>query len=360
MNEKQKTNELEEIDELCSKIQNSSFINTSSSTSSKTRTSSTSASSSEIIIKSTATVIICDAWYGFPLQKRPRQERILGVSRQIYNFISWNDTYFIEQKRRQQQQQRRKVTVNVENDNQNLEESSCITTMENVKATIYVVGKEEDVQAIKVRIDELSNKNKMDTKSKEVNNGDDDNSEDANNIATKCVYLPGVALESLCEKLIEAKSQSVTYLSPDASKTLNPIEAPPSIIVVGMLVDRKVQSNRSKHRAEQITTSQDGGDNNEKDDGNTKIDQKSTAQHIRCARLPLDVLNVSDLGSDEALNIDTVMEMTQRWWYNHGLSQLECRYKVDTRLFADAAARALLTHRGRHPNRLLHGNGQDQ
>ena len=31
-------------------------------------------------------IIICDAWYGFPSQKRPRKERINAVSRQLSNF----------------------------------------------------------------------------------------------------------------------------------------------------------------------------------------------------------------------------------------------------------------------------------
>mmetsp|Transcript_27797 Transcript_27797/g.31858 ORF Transcript_27797/g.31858 Transcript_27797/m.31858 type:complete len:189 (-) Transcript_27797:58-624(-) len=175
-----------------------------------------------------------------------------------------------------------------------------------------------------------------------------------------------------------------------------------------MLVDRKVQVNRSKSRAESVSNGprivlhQQEMQGQQEEQGQ----QQQESYHMDCARLPLDVLNVSDLQTDEALNIDTVMEMVQRWWYNcHAMminhddddpknyhfhnniknnddkkkSRKEDIQKVVVlvenndhdhdeiqkveafhekklqRLFKDAAARALLTHRGRHPNRIVHG-----
>ena len=36
-----------------------------------------------------APLIICDAGYGLPHQARPRKEKISAISKQLYNFITW-------------------------------------------------------------------------------------------------------------------------------------------------------------------------------------------------------------------------------------------------------------------------------
>jgi hypothetical protein len=127
------------------------------------------------------------------------------------------------------------------------------------------------------------------------------------------------------------------YLSPDATQSLSATENPPEVVIVGMLVDRKVQPNRSKSRAESLLEP-----------------PKGTEEYVLdCAKLPLDVLNVSDLKSDEALNIDTVMEMMQRWWMNCS------KDGASKKAFIDASARSMLTHRNRHPVRTIHGGASD-
>lgn len=78
-----------------------------------------------------------------------------------------------------------------------------------------------------------------------------------------------------------------------------------------MLVDRRVSPNRSKRRAAASNASLAHTTTIILTAGNTR------SMMIQCARLPLDALNVSDLGTDEALNIDTALEIMQRWWSNY-------------------------------------------
>jgi len=203
----------------------------------------------------------------------------------------------------------------------------------------------------------------------------------------------------------------IIYLSPDADETLDASSPPPSIVVIGMLVDRRVQPNRSKKRAAQsianlslsstttttnpphpttTTTANGRGEGGEHDTllSNANVTPPPKASITsQCARLPLDALNVSDLGTDEALNIDTVLEIMQRWWNNYDAfsnsngscgssSTVVCtdedggngsgepndctrcetmRVAALRNCFVDAAARSMLTHRTRHPNRTIHG-----
>jgi hypothetical protein len=152
----------------------------------------------------------------------------------------------------------------------------------------------------------------------------------------ECKYLPDVLLEDLLNKheILHSKVSHACYLSPDADQSLSAAQNPPQVVIVGMLVDRKVQPNRSKSRAESVLESQKG-------------------LILDCAKLPLDALNVSDLKSDEALNIDTVMEMIQRWWVNCS------KEGPSKKAFVDASARSMLTHRNRHPVRTIHGGAND-
>ena len=262
-------------------------------------------------------IIVCDAWYGFPTQKRPRRERILAVSKQIYNFMKWRKDYVTEK---------------------NLKRA--------VVSSVLVIGKNEDVDAIRERVEELQGKDS------DCCDGDDDDDDICN---APCYYLPGKDLEDLAGELVAVEMQGdqsevIAYLSPDASEKLSAIEAPPRIVVVGMLVDRKVQPNRSKIRAESLL--KQSVDVDVDVESSTAVTVKEVA--IVPFQLPLDALNVSDLSQDECLNIDTVMEMIERWWVNAKFrdGDTDAKRKVH---FRDAAARALMTHRQRHPNRTIHG-----
>jgi hypothetical protein len=284
-------------------------------------------------------VIICDAWYGFPAEKRPRKERILAVSKQIYNFLRWRCEF-----NTLRQGQRKNVS-----------------SAEEYSSYIAVIGKVDDVNAIHDRVNNLFGSKDEGQSLHDVR---------ANPLA-KCAYLPGVTLEEIVSgrhhdlfsqavsdteeesEVVTHRPQhgykeSIVYLSPDADERLDPFQAPPRIVVVGMLVDRKVQPNRSKLRAQEFndqSTNKEGGS-----------DDKNVRMQLR--RLPMDNLRVVDLKDDEPLNIDTVMEIMERWWGYIGerkFKTLDQDQPGDSRPFADAAIRALHSHRKRHPNRTIHG-----
>ena len=132
----------------------------------------------------------------------------------------------------------------------------------------------------------------------------------------------------------------VIYLSPDATKTLSSTSRPPSVVVIGMLIDRRITSDRSRKRAEE-------------------------SLHLQALKLPLDELKVKGISSEEPLNVDTIMELMQRWWMscdrleeqldtsvnNKNASDRASKYR---KCFVEAAAWAMKSHRERHPNRTVH------
>jgi hypothetical protein len=129
----------------------------------------------------------------------------------------------------------------------------------------------------------------------------------------------------------ENNRDKLVYLSPEAPELLDISKAPPRTVVIGMLVDRKVTAGRSQTRANKLG--------------------------VQSYRLPLGLIKLEGLEDSEPLNIDTVMEMMQRWWVNHEELQQSttdptpCEYK---RCFLDAAVQAMFSHQERHPQRTLH------
>lgn len=109
--------------------------------------------------------------------------------------------------------------------------------------------------------------------------------------------------------------ESAIYLSPDARDALDPYKPPPEVAVIGMLIDRRVQPNRSRQRAE-------------------KID-------LAAARWPALV----GWNPQEPFNVDCILEGMQQWHWNH---------QEGTGTFVDAARQALLHHQERHPQRVQH------
>ena len=318
--------------------------------------------------------IICDAWYGFPTQKRPRKERILAVSKQIHNFNTWRAT-----------------------------RNANFTNEKNAHAPIsnvYVIGSVDDVNSIRDRVQALNGVSDCD------DNADSKDEETkvqvatatATATATNCMFMPGMKLEDLSKELSKtiqvevshsetgtgtgtetetgtgtetSSKKFISYLSPDADIKLKASQIPPQIVIVGMLVDRKVQPNRSRKRAESLlahngnsngkqtartsTSTFSCSENPNVNGGEEEQDDETQMIPILPTQLPLDALNVQELSADEPLNIDTVMEILERWWQH---SHNEDRIGSETqrvRNFKDAAARALLTHRQRHPNRVVHG-----
>lgn len=296
-------------------------------------------------------VIICDAWYGFPIEKRPRKERILAVSKQIYNFLRWRLEFHALRGESN-------TLVVVSN------EAAAAAAAES--SHVIVIGKVDDVNAIQERVNHLFGLNEKGSSVDTVERSDP---------LAKCMYLPGMTLEDIASgqqnalfvptppgsdkekegSAVEIQTltshheelEKMVYLSPDADERLDPYQAPPRIVIVGMLVDRKVQPNRSKFRAQKFNDSRSKSQQDREDD-----------VRIQLRRLPMDDLRVIDLKDNEPLNIDTVMEIMERWWASGGERNgraLDQDHGHDSRSFADAAMRSLHSHRKRHPNRTIHG-----
>lgn len=140
---------------------------------------------------------------------------------------------------------------------------------ENCKATL--LGKDDDIKAVEDRIHEITSNNSQST-----NNHVNDIDFQSNN----------VTIQQYIDKKLQGVDQDAVYLSPDAD-TLSCTSQPPQIVIIGMLIDRRITTDRSRKRAEEVLK-------------------------IRAARLPLDELNVKELKSQEPLDVDTVLELMQR------------------------------------------------
>jgi hypothetical protein len=241
-------------------------------------------------------IILCDAFYGFPTQKRPRNERVRAVARQLSNFMQWRSE-------------------------ESLEKQQC---------GVYFLGEGKDVEAVKARVTELESQTSQTSgPTCEIN------------------FQPDIDIHSFLDQQKEIATaqapinEDVVYLSPDAAETLPATSRPPRIVIVGMLIDRRITEDRSLRRAED-------------------------SLKIRAAKLPLDELSVKELSSSEPLNVDTVMELMQRWYWNcdrleQKLQQISSSGTIiedDSRLykkcFLEAAAWSMKSMKDRHPNRTVH------
>lgn len=135
------------------------------------------------------------------------------------------------------------------------------------------------------------------------------------------------------------EKQNVIYLSPDAEKVMNPSCArPPSTVVVGLLIDRRIQPNRSKRRA--------------------------SALGLQSARLPLEDLAIQHVDKREPLNVDAVLHVMQAWWWNcdaaaAAATNTTCSAATTATTetkehFRSALSNAMECHVQRHPNRPVH------
>ena len=239
--------------------------------------------------------LICDAWYGFPAQKRPRKERIHAVSKQLTNFLQWRSR-------------------------------AAVSTSSSYECSSYchvsLLGSEDDIQAVQNRMNELAVHAvsvSVDGEETASDNEIDDIEFQSNITIHKFLENEGIDIEN-----------EVVYLSPDAHDTLSSTSPPPRIVIIGMLIDRKITTNRSLGQAKTLM--------------------------LKAVKLPLDELNVQELISEEPLNVDTVMELIQRWHWNFSkMSEEQHEYYVERKkAFIDAAAWAMKSQRDRHPNRTIH------
>jgi len=199
--------------------------------------------------------LVCDAGYGFPTEARPRREKILAVAKQLHNFVVW-------------------------------QEESSLQGEKNL-ADILIVGckKQSDQESLKARMEELSG-------------GE----------------LP--AHVTFSSEPLESFSETAVYLSPDAEAVLDATSDPPARVVIGLLIDRRIQPNRSLKRA------------------------STQLKFQNCARLGLEKV-LAEVDPSEPLNVDTVLITMQQWWWN-------------PKNFGDSVELALQKHALQHPNRPLH------
>ena len=217
-------------------------------------------------------ILYCDAGYGFPTEARPRRERILAVAKQIVNFLDWQ--------RNSQSFSSSDIKNNSNSSNHEL-------------AEIVIIDCDESIEmAVRDRMKEL----------------------------LKADEIPANVIFS--SERLDSSKDDIIYLSPDAEEVLDPHKEPPNQVVIGLLIDRRIQPNRSKQRAYKLG--------------------------LKSARLALE--SFQDVDQCEPLNVDTVLVGMQKWWWN-------CETKIKEPLqecFLDAMETTLTQHIRRHPNRPLH------
>lgn len=216
-------------------------------------------------------VILCDFAYGLPKEARPRKEKLLAISKQMVNFLSW-------QAEAQQHQN---------------QPPHCL----------QIVGCPDEATevALKDRMHQLWKKVSPET--------------------------PFPEHLTFADKPLEAfafqdPTNPPVYLSPDADQKLDPAQPPPSTVVVGLLIDRRIQVNRSLDRATTLT--------------------------LPAARLPLE--SVPHVDRNEPLNVDCILEGMQQWYWNCQAAEAP----VSEECFQRAALQALQHHETRHPERPRH------
>lgn len=251
-------------------------------------------------------VILCDMGYGLPKETRPRREKILAMARQLVNFLWWQQT----------------------------------TKMQRPFLSLEIVDcpSEDILTMLLSRMKELWNQQKQPTDSEEIpfptvifSNWSD------YSISTNNSNKTGFEKES--------EKHDMVYLSPDATRVLDPSHAPPNVMVVGLLIDRRsIQLNRSLIRAESLKIPPfqlplAGIQFGNADDDNNDND------------------NPPVLNSSEPLNVDCVLEILQQWHWNY--DHYYCFGNMNPNSSSSescysAVLQGLESHAQRHPRRILH------
>ena len=243
--------------------------------------------------------ILLDGGYGIPRESRPRQEKVFAISKQIANFLTWQ----------RQQQERRK---------------DSLTEKTGDLAPVTVIGcTDEDMKtAILERLRFLL---QSDDNVVGANDADAAIIEATDNDATVVKGLPSHFSFARDEEHEMELLEDSVYLSPDAPMALNPSQAPPGKVIVGLLIDRRVQINRSLHRSEKL--------------------------NLVAKRWPMDVLS-DEYHPQEPLNVDTILEALQQWTWN--IDSDKTGEVEDDTAFVRASLQAFRHHAERHPARPKH------
>jgi len=265
--------------------------------------------------------LLLDAGYGVPRESRPRQEKILAIAKQIANFLQW------------QQQHAKSTTTGMAPVTVIGCEDECLKTalLQRLEILLDNASDFKQVTATTTKPPPDSDKNNACT---ENDNGNPPSSECTNNGDTD---TPG-STRLLPIHFSFAKDpehtaellQDAVYLSPDAPVALNPSRHPPGKVIVGLLIDRRVQINRSLHRSEQM--------------------------QLPAKRWPMEVVGgTSDdaFHPQEPLNVDTILEALQQWSWNCWDKNIGFEAEDDT-AFLEASHQAFRHHVQRHPARPKH------
>lgn len=240
-------------------------------------------------------ILICDAGYGIPREARPRKEKILAIARQLTNFLQWQHK-------------------NKNDDNDFAEVRVVACQDETIK------------QALEDRTRSL-----LLTESEDADADQAHEKESASNIMPQHLSFSCESLEDACCRISAETDETVIYLSPDAEEAIDPSLQPPRFVVVGLLIDRRIQPRRSQERA-------------------TKLD-------IVAKRWPLDDC-FRNIAANEPLNVDCIMEGMQQWWWNSGalncVDSSSSSWQQQQETFIQAAGQAIQHHADRHPSRPIH------
>jgi hypothetical protein len=267
--------------------------------------------------------ILCDMGYGIPNEARPRKEKILAISRQLVNFLKWQlqaSTTMAGGCQLKQLSLCVRITVVA------CPNHGCQTALLQRMLHLWTseTGQRELPANFSVSMSPLE-KWLFQFPTTNSNWNSNCNSDSAGDTDTTVVTVttPGGSTLSVHDEL-----QPPVYLSPDAAVALDPALDPPSLVVVAILIDRRVQVNRSTQRAMQLS--------------------------VRTARWPLET--VSDvLHANEPLNVDCILHGMQQWYWNCSNASNSTTPGIHpARRFQDAAIQALQHHQERHPARPQH------
>ena len=275
--------------------------------------------------------ILLDAGYGIPRETRPRQEKIYAISKQISNFLTWQ-----------------------------LEESSRKQHPNNLQispVTVFGFGKDntmknEIMKRLKILLKETVTATTTTSKNTTVNeeNNDEgcckDDSNDEENNDGLPRHLSFSNDDDNEEEHTKMLLNDAIYLSPDAPTALNPCGSPPTKVIVGLLIDRRVQLNRSLQRSEKLNLEAkhwpllDTLILRSSNDEANQHEQQQMRFH-----------------KNEPLNVDTILEALQQWDWNCKISKSKGGEVVldgDDTPFINASLQAFRHHTERHPSRPIH------
>jgi hypothetical protein len=250
----------------------------------------------ETVAVSPSLTILCDLGYGIPKEGRPRKEKLLAIAKQLVNFLLW-------------------------------QQNAASATTSAAARLILVSCPHEVVQdALRTRMQALWTAEALPTAFPyHILSFSSDSLEDwcARYSTATAASAQSSRVPPTVPTTTPTTPVDIVYLSPDAAAVLDARQPPPSVVVVGLLIDRRrIQVNRSLDRAASL--------------------------HMTAARWPLEQV-VANVSATEPLNVDTVLEGMQQWHWNYyhapGMPFVAC---------ANAMVQALEHHAVRHPARPVH------